>query len=159
MTSMWHDIITFVLHTQTNNIGRGMFAWTLGNTQSNDVGHEMPYSPLGSTHGRMMSGVTFNLLPWNTQIVRQRRACHHCPWITYTIRRCKALHAIMDLVQHTWLDEVARGRPSSPLDSTDGLTTMEVQCHHRPCGAHTFGRHRPWQCHYNPWNAHTIQQL
>ena len=50
----WHDITTFGHHTRSNNVGRGM-----------------PSSPLGSTHGRMTSGV----------------ACHHSLWTENTVER------------------------------------------------------------------------
>ena len=63
-----HAIIAFVEHTQ-----------------SNDVGHGMPSSPLGSTQDRTMSGV----------------ACHHRLWAAHTVERRRAWHDITALGQHT----------------------------------------------------------
>ena len=78
-----HDIIAFGQHTQSKDVGRGM-----------------PSSPLGSTEGRMTSGV----------------ACHYRLWAAHTVERHQAWHAIIASGQHTWSNDVGRGMPSSPLD-------------------------------------------
>ena len=89
----WHDITAFGQHTR-----------------SNDVGHGMPSSPLGSTHGRTPSGV----------------ACHHRLWAAQTVEQRRARLAIKALGQHTRSDDVGCGMTSQPLDSTHGRTTSGV---------------------------------
>ena len=94
-------------------------------TRSNDVGCGMPSSPLGSTHGRTTSGV----------------ACHHSTWTTNTIEQSRAWHAITAFGQHTRSNDVERGMPSWPLDSTHGRTTSGVACHHSPWTINMVKRH------------------
>ena len=80
---------------------------TLGqHTRSDGVGRGMPSSPLGSTHGRTVSSV----------------ACKHRLWAAHTVERCRAWHAITAFGQHTQLNDVGHGMPSSPLGSTHGRT-------------------------------------
>ena len=86
-------------------------------TQSDDVGRGMPSLPLGSTCGQITSGVTCHLHPWSAQTVGQRRAWHAIIALGKHTRSDYVTHAIKDLVQHIWLDEVGRGRPSTPLDN------------------------------------------
>ena len=52
----WHAIITFGQHTRSNDVGRGI-----------------PSSPLGSTHGRTMSGVACHLRIWVAQTIERRQ--------------------------------------------------------------------------------------
>ena len=92
--------------------------------QSEDVRRDMPSSPLERTNGWLTSGM----------------ACHHRQWTTYMVRLCQEWHAIMDLVQHIWLDEIGHGRPSSPFDSIYMFgKTSGVTCHHRPWTAYAVG--------------------
>uniref|UniRef100_A0A494G8R2 Uncharacterized protein n=1 Tax=Solanum lycopersicum TaxID=4081 RepID=A0A494G8R2_SOLLC len=44
----------------------------------------------------------------------------------------------------TMKDDIGRGMPSPPLDSTHGRITSSVACHNRPWTAHTVGRRRAW---------------
>ena len=115
-----HDISALGLHARSDDVGHGMTSPPLDNThgrtrqawhditalelhtRSNDVGRDMPSSPLDSTHGRATSGVT----------------CHHRLWAAHRVKQCRAWHAIISLGQHTRSDDVGRGLPSSPLDST-----------------------------------------
>ena len=125
----WHAIIAFKLADTV----RRRRAWhaiiALGRqTPSNDVGGGMPSPLLVSTHSRTTSGV----------------ACHHRLWAAHTVGRRRALHAIIALGEHRRSDDVGRGMPSSPLDSTDGRATSSVSCHHRPWAGHTVGRCRTW---------------
>ena len=53
----WHAIIALGQHIRSNDIGCGM-----------------PSSPLGSTHGRTMSGVTCHHHLWAEQMVERRQA-------------------------------------------------------------------------------------
>ena len=120
----WHEITALGQHTRSNDVGRGMTLPPLYSTHGrNDVGHGMPSSPLGSTHNRTTSGV----------------ACHHIPWTTNTVERCRAWHAITALGQHTQADDVGHGMLSLLLDSTQGRMTSGVACHRRPWTAHTVG--------------------
>ena len=162
-TSTWHSIIAFGQHTRSNYVGLGMQTSPLGSThsqttsgvacqhrlwtakverrrvwqditffgqctRSNDVERDMPSPPLESTHGRTKSGV----------------ACHHHLWATHTVELRWACHAIIAFRQHRRSDDVGRGMPSPPLDSTDGQMTLGVACHNRPWTAHTVGLRRAW---------------
>ena len=86
----------------------------------------MPSLPLGSTGGRMASGV----------------ACHHRLWPAHTVKRRRAWHAIIAFGQHRRLDGVRRFMPSSPLDGKHGLTTFGVACNHRLWAAQIVERRR-----------------
>ena len=125
--------------------------------RSNDVGRGMPSSPLGSTYGRTTSG----------------KACHRSPWTAHMVERRRVWHSIMDLRQHTRLNDVGRGMQSSPMDGKHGRTTSVVACYHLLWTAQTVGRRRAWHpssvlgstdgrtasgvaCHHRPWTAHTV---
>ena len=155
----WHSIITFGLHKQSDDVGRGM-----------------PSPPLDITHGQTTSGVACHHRPWTTHTVGRRRAwhdltalgqhtqsdyvgrgmtsppldslhgrttssvtCQHRLWTAHTVEQRRAWHSIIAFGQHTWSNNVGRVKPSSPLGSTDGRTTSGVACHHRPWIAHTIG--------------------
>ena len=140
-------------HTRSNHVGRGMPTWTLGSTYGlmtldmacsyflrathiDEAGHDIPSSPLGSTHGRTMSEVAYHHRPWIAYMVGQRRVLHailtldklygrttseaefHCvPWTTHTVGRSRVWHAIIALGQHTRSDNVRCDIPSFPLES------------------------------------------
>ena len=113
----WHAIIAFGL---AHTVGR-RWAWhaiiAFGqNTWSNDVRRCMPSPPLDCMHGRPTSGVT----------------CHHRLWAAHSIERCLLWHVIIAVGQHTRLNDVGRGMPSWPLDTTHGRTKMSVAFHHSP---------------------------
>ena len=97
-------------------------------TQLNYVGRGMPSSPLGSTNGRTTSGV----------------ACHHHLWVAYTVERRQAWLAIIALGWKTRSNDVRRGMPSLPLDSTHSRMTSGMKCNHRVWITHTVERHREW---------------
>ena len=107
----WHDIAAFGQHTRLD-----------------DVGRDMPSSPLGSTHVQTTSGM----------------ACHHSPWTENTVKRRLAWHATIAFGQHTRLNDVGRCIPSSPWGSTHGRTTSSVACHHRLWTAQMVGCRRAW---------------
>ena len=92
--------------------------------RSNNVGRDMPSPPLESTHSPTTSGL----------------ACHHPRWTARTVGRCHASHDITALGQNTRSDDVGRGMPSPPLDSTYGWTASGVKYHHRLGEAHTVKR-------------------
>ena len=97
-------------------------------TRSNDVGHGMPSSPLDNTHSRKSSGM----------------ACHHIPWTTNTVERCRAWQAIIAFGQHTQSNDVGCGMTSPPLDSPHDRTTSSVAFHYRLWEAHTVERPLAW---------------
>ncbi|TMW81339.1 hypothetical protein EJD97_010239, partial [Solanum chilense] len=80
----WHDTIAFGLHK-----------WSL------DVGRGMPSSPLGSTHGRMTSGMACQHRTWESHTTELRTtlglACHHRLWKAHTIELHQPWHAIIAL--------------------------------------------------------------
>ena len=90
---LWHVIIAVGQHTRSNN-----------------VGHGMPSSHLGSTNGRTTSGV----------------ACHHRLRVAHTVERRWAWHAIIALRRQTRSNDVRRDMPSPPLGSMHGLKTSVV---------------------------------
>ena len=85
-------------------------------------------SPLESTHGRTTSSVTF----------------HHRPWRAHTIALRRAWHAIIALGQHTRLDDVGRGIPSSPLEIIHDQTMLGMACYHHPWTADMIRSRRVW---------------
>ena len=85
-------------------------------------------SPLGSAHSRTTLGV----------------ACHHTHWMANTVKRRQAWHAIIACGQHTRLNDIGCGIPSSPLGSTHGQTTLGGACHHRLWVAHMVERRWVW---------------
>ena len=96
--------------------------------RSDDVGRGMPSPPLDITHDRMTSGV----------------GCHHRPSTMHTEGQRRAWQDLTALGQHTRSDYIGHGMTSPPLDSTHGLTTSGVACHHRLWEAHTIERCRVW---------------
>ena len=52
--------------------------------------------------------------------------CHHRLWTAHTIERRRPWHTIIDFGQHTRSYDVGRGKPSSPLGSTNGQTTSSM---------------------------------
>ena len=125
----WHDITAI----GQNTIGRRRASHditTLGqHTRSDYVRHGMTSLPLYSTHGRTTSGL----------------ACHHRLWAAQTIKRRRAMHAIIALGRQTRSDDVGRGMPSSPLNSTDGRPSSGVACYHRPSIENAVERR--WELH------------
>ena len=61
-----------------------------------------------------------------------------------TVGRRKAWHNIIALGRETRSNDVERGMPSPPWDSTHGHTTSGVACHHRLLAAQTVIRRQPW---------------
>ena len=60
------------------------------------------------------------------------------------VRLRQVWHDISAFVQHTRSNDVRRGMPSSPLDTTHGQTTSGVACHHRLWEAQKDERRRAW---------------
>ena len=142
----WHAIIAFRQYKRSDDVGRGM-----------------PSPPLDSTHGRMTSGVACHHLHWEAQTVERRRrgmqtsplgsthsrttsgvACQHRLWAAHTVKRCQVWHDITSFGQRIQSNNVERGMPSPPWDSTHGQTTSNVACHHHLLAAQTVIRRRPW---------------
>ena len=112
----WHAITAFGQHTR-----------------SNDVGHGMPSSPLGSTHSRTTSGVAFHHHLWTTHTVGNvGRRMTSPPLDSTHAQQRRVWHDIPAFGQHTRSDDVGRGMQSSPLGSTHGQITSGVACHHIP---------------------------
>uniref|UniRef100_A0A494G8J0 Uncharacterized protein n=1 Tax=Solanum lycopersicum TaxID=4081 RepID=A0A494G8J0_SOLLC len=107
-------------------------------TRSDDVGRGMLSSPLGSTHGLMTCGMpswplsrtqdkTMSVLAMQLSLLECRHnqmtsdvTCYLCHLKAQMIGRLQAWNDPMALLQHKWLDDVGRGMPSSPFDSTYG---------------------------------------
>ena len=139
-------------------------------TRSNDVGRGMPSSPLGSTHGRTLSGVVCHHRLWVAQTIERRRAWHvittlglHArsddvrrgmtspPLDNHTVERHWAWHDITALGLHARSDDVERDMTSTLLDSTHGQMTLGVACHHRLWTAHMVERCRAWHATIAIW--------
>ena len=135
----WHAITALGQHTRSDDIGRGM-----------------PSSPLGSTHGRTMSGcqdiTAFGKHTRSNDIRRGMTsppldnthgrttsgvACHHRLRAAQMVERHRAWHPIIAFGQHARSDDVGRDMPSLPLDNTHGQMTTSVACHHPLWAAHT----------------------
>ena len=98
-------------------------------TLSDNVTRGMQKWLFCSTHSRTMLGVV----------------CHQHPWRTYTIRRRRALRAIISLGHHTRSDYIGCGMPSCPLRSTYCHIPSGVACHHRPWTIYTPRLRRAWR--------------
>ena len=99
-------------------------------------------SPLERIHDFKVLGVT----------------CYHRPWTSYTIGGCRASVARMSLGQHTWLDDVRRGMPFSPLDNIHG--GMRLRAIISSQLGSTRGRMMSGvTCHHCPWTTHTVRRL
>ena len=83
---------------------------------------------MGSTKGRTTSGV----------------ACHHRLWEAQTVEPRHAWTSNITFGQHTRLNYVGRGMPSSPLGGTNGRMTSGVACHHHLWAEHTIELRRAW---------------
>ena len=83
---------------------------------------------MGSTNSRMTLSVAFY--------------CRLCT--IYTVRRCRVWRLIIAHRQNKRSDDIERGFPSSPVDSTQRRTTSGVACHYHPWTAHTIRRRRAW---------------
>ena len=71
-------------------------------------------------------------------------ACHQRLRTAHKEGQRRTWHAIISFGQHRRSDDVWSSIPSPPLDSTHGLMTSGVACHHCPWTAHTVGRRRAW---------------
>ena len=119
----WIKITALGLHAQLEDVGRGMTSPPFDSTDclqrrvwtSKVALHHRPWTaysvgnvergmksrPLDSTHGRTSSGMAF----------------HHHLWEAHTVKRRWAWHDITAFGQHTRLNDVRRGIPSSPIGS------------------------------------------
>ena len=78
-------------------------------------------------------------------------ACHQRLGKAHTEERREAWHEIIIFGQHTRLNYVGLGMPSSPLGSTRGRTTTGMACHHHLWAAHTVDRRRVWHAIIALW--------
>ena len=69
-------------------------------------------------------------------------ACHQRLRTTHKEGRRRAWHAIISFGQHRLSNDVGRGMPSPPLDSTHSRMTSGVACHHLLWEAQTVERCR-----------------
>ena len=103
----WHVIIALGLLILFDDMKRGMPTW-----------------PFGSSHGRMMSGITsifaFGQHTWSHDV---GRGMSSSPWTAHKVVKRRAWHDIIALGQHTWSDDVGRGMPSFPLERPHGRMT------------------------------------
>ena len=95
---------------------------------SDEIGCGIPSLHIDKAHDRTTSGV----------------ACHHIPWTAHTMGRLRAWEVIIAHGQHTRLDEIGFGMPSSPLYCTYTRMTSGVECHPILWKTHTVGRNRMW---------------
>ena len=83
---------------------------------------------------------------WRANTVERRQAWHAI--ITFglvdTVRRHRAWHPIIALEGETRSNDVERGMPSTPKDSTQGSTTSGVACYHLLWVAHMVRLRRVW---------------
>ena len=120
----WHTSIAFGKHTRSKNVERGMTS-----------------PPLDSAHGRTTSSATSHHRLWKAHTVERRQVWHAIIafGLADTVGRRKAWHAIIALVRETRSNNIERGMPSPPWDSTHNQTTSGVACYHRIWAAQTVG--------------------
>ena len=123
----WHHLL-WTAHTVERLRAQHAITAFGKHTRSNDVGHGMPSSPLGSTNSRTASGVACHHRPCIANTIERCRvwhassplgsihgrttsgvACHQGPWIAHTVERRRAWHAIISLEWQTRLNDVGRG--------------------------------------------------
>lgn len=117
----------------------------------------MPSSPLGSTHYRTTSGVTFHHFPWTTQRgmpysplvsihgrTTSHVTCHNLPWNSHIVRRRREWYAIIALGQQTQTNDFGYGTPSLPLHYINGHKTSCMACPHCSWVEHMIGRRWAW---------------
>ena len=112
---------------------------------------------MDSTHGQTMSGM----------------ACQHRLWAAHTVERRRAWYAIIAFGQHTRLNVVGLGMPSSPSGSTHGGTAREwhiIIALEQHTQSNDVGRGMPSSpvgnthgrttsgvaCRHRLWTAHTV---
>ena len=84
-------------------------------------------------------------------------ARHHRLWTSHSVERHRVWHDIIDVGQHTRLNDIGRGMTSPPLDSTHG---RQCQAWHAssPLDS-THGRMTSGvACHHSLWAAHTVKR-
>ena len=124
----WLDITALVLHTWSNDIGRGISSAHLDGTHDRQRRAWHDIIALGQHTRSAMSCVV----------------CNHRPWTAHTVGRCRVWHDITTLGHYTWSKDFECGMTSPPLDSTHGQTRPGVACHHRPWTTHKVGRRQAW---------------
>ena len=112
----WHDITALGQHTVGLRRAWHDITSFEQHTRSKNVVRGMPLSPLGNTHGRMTSGMEY----------------YHSPLMANKVERRRAWNAIIAFGPHTRSNDVGRGMPSWPLDTTHGRTKSGVAGHHIP---------------------------
>ena len=102
-------------------------------------------------------------------------ACHQRLRIAHKQGRRRAWHAIISFGQHRRSNDVGRGMPSPPLDSTHSRMTSGVACHNLLLKAQTVERRRRGMqtsplgsthgrttsgvaCKHRLWEAHTVER-
>uniref|UniRef100_A0A3Q7JB89 Uncharacterized protein n=1 Tax=Solanum lycopersicum TaxID=4081 RepID=A0A3Q7JB89_SOLLC len=109
-----------------------------------NVGRDMPSSPMERTDSGTTSDMACHHRPWKTYTVRLCQTCHQGPCPAHMVGRGRAWQAINALGQHTQSYNIRRGMPSSPLDSTRGRITTGDRCHHYLGATDTIELRRAW---------------
>ena len=112
-------------------------------TRSNDVRRDMLLPPLASTYSRTTSGMACHHRLWTTHD-QQRRVWHDSAAFGQHTRSNIRRDMRSPPLNNTQSNDVGRGMPSSPLDSSHGQTTSSVACHHHLWAAYTIERRRAW---------------
>ncbi|TMW82141.1 hypothetical protein EJD97_006667 [Solanum chilense] len=137
----WHAIISLGKQTRSQYYDRPWLAHTVGRCwEFNSIislwkphmversQHVMLSAPFNWTHRQMTTGV----------------ACHHFPCAAHTVRRRRALDAIIGLVQQTQADNIRGCIRAWTLGTTHCQTMSRVACRHHPWIEHTIGLYRAW---------------
>ncbi|TMW93699.1 hypothetical protein EJD97_011281 [Solanum chilense] len=194
----WHARIVLGRHTRSDDVERSKLSSSLSSTRkiglrrtwhaiiglgqhtrqhiwSDDVGREIPSSPLGNTHGQTTLSKAYNHRPWKVYTIGRHRvcsgvSCYHCPWTTHTIESRRVLNASMALGQNMWSDDFGHGMQYSQSRIIHGKMKSTLKCHHRSWTANMV--ERCWACHAIislgqhtrsddierniPWEAYTV---
>ena len=102
------------------------------------LGIACPRSPWIAV-SKMTAGVTCNHDLWSGHTVGQVGCVMFFYPLNFTHRRTMfAWYAIIAIGNHTRSNDIERGIPSRTFESTHGLRTLGVACHHIPWTAHTI---------------------
>ena len=70
----WNAILLLGLHIWLDDMGVVCTHGPWQHNMSDEIGHDMPSSPLGSIHSHMMSRMTYYYRPWSAHTIRRRQA-------------------------------------------------------------------------------------
>ena len=128
----WNAIISFRQYawSTSSDVACHHGHWTPHTIERSRSSHAIITLGLADTIGNDGRGMTCPLLDSTHGRTKSDMACHHRPWAAHTVGLCLAWHDITSLGQHTRLNDVVHGMPSSPFGSTHSRMTSGVAYNH-----------------------------